>query len=94
MPARQQVALEPTLTEMFAQDLNDPAFTREMHILRQDVSIHTRSVTSNTAPRRFDVVSSGPTMRKLRVGVQTSTSRSKAPITRVASACAFPGEGT
>ena len=43
-----------------------------------------RPVTSNTAPRRFEAVSSGPNSRNV-LGLRRITSRSKAPSTRVAS---------
>ena len=59
------------------------------------LSIQTRSVTSNTASRRFEAVSSGPMMRKFRASAfRRTTSRRNAPITRVASALTPPGRGT
>ena len=49
--------------------------------------MNTRSVTSKTAPSRFDAVSSGPKTRKLRASALSfMTSRRNAPRTRVASA--------
>src|SRR5713226_10024662 len=57
-------------------------------------SIQTRSVTSKTASRRFEAVSSGPINLKLRVSAfSRMTSRRNCPIKRVASAsgAARPG---
>ena len=54
------------------------------------VPVKTRSVTSKTASRRFELVSSGPTIRKFR-GFSSMMSRRKPPAIRVASASSVPG---
>src|SRR3569832_2540432 len=55
-------------------------------------AFHAVPVTSNKAPRRLEVVSSGPITRKLRVArLHFITSRRKVPITRVDSARVDPG---
>jgi hypothetical protein len=54
---------------------------------------HTRSVTSSTAPRRLDTVSSGPMTRNVS-RFRATTSRSQPPITRVGSELDPPGRVT
>jgi hypothetical protein len=54
---------------------------------------HVRFVTSNTADRRFDAVSSGPNSRNVS-GLSLITSRTSSPRTRVASLVEPPGAGT
>ena len=59
------------------------------------VAVEQRSVFSNSAPQRFDAVSSGEKTRKFRLSrFFTITSRMKSPCTRVASASIAPGLGT
>ena len=52
-----------------------------------------RPVTSSTAPRRLDSVSSGPKTRKIS-GLRAMTSRRKPPSTRVASLLVRAGSAT
>ena len=63
VPAGQQVALEPALAQVLAEDLHHAAVGREVLVAGR-ISASRRSVTSNTAPRRLDAVSSGPKSRK------------------------------
>ena len=59
--AGEQVALEPALAEVLGQDLHHAAVGREVVVaVGRRSAIHARSVASNTAPSRFDAVSSGP----------------------------------
>ena len=69
MPPGQQIAFEPALAGMLAEDLHDPAVGREMVVVvgRASPRSQARSVTSNTAESRFDAVSSGPNRRKFAV---------------------------
>ena len=67
MPPGEQIAFEPALAEMLAQHLHHAPVGRDVIVVGQRCrAIQTRSVTSNTASSRFDAVSSGPMMRKLR----------------------------
>ena len=60
VPAGEQVALEPALAEVLAEHLHHPAVGREVVVSGRTSPCQARSVTSNTAPRRLDAVSSGP----------------------------------
>ena len=61
-----------------------PSGARWSSLSAASAASQARSVTSNTAPRRLEAVSSGPMMRKLS-GLRRITSRRKPPSTRVAS---------
>ena len=83
--AGEQVALQPALALVLGEHLHDPALRRLVLVGRAGSRpSNWRSVTSNTAPSRFDAVSSGPNMRKSR-GCGPMTSRRNVPSTRVAS---------
>ena len=64
MPAGQQVALEPALAEVLAEDLHHPAVRAEVVVGRPDARPPRPVGRLETAPRRFDAVSSGPKSRK------------------------------
>ena len=92
MPAGEQVALEPALAHVLAEHLHDaPVAGRGHRRSAAPLGQPRRSVTSNSAPRRLDAVSSGPKTRKLSAGCASMTSRRNAPSTRVASASSVPG---
>ena len=79
VPAGQQVALQPPLAEVLGE--RPPSRARRARGDRRSGSrrdSHARSVASNTAPRRLEAVSSGPTTRK-RSGLRRITSRSTCP---------------
>ena len=63
-----------------------PAVGPDVVVAGSISAVEQRSVTSNTAPQRFEVVSSGLKTRKLSVGLSCITSRMNWPCTRVASA--------
>jgi len=63
----QQVSLQPALTLMLAEHrVENLSGRREELVVLSHGEVHWRSVTSKTACRRFDTVSSGPKRRKLR----------------------------
>ena len=68
VPAGEQVAFEPALAQVLAEDLHHPAVGREVVVVGQDLApSQARSVTSKTRVQRFEAVSSGPKTRKLRL---------------------------
>ena len=66
VPPGQQIALQPAFALVLAEHLHDPAAGRQELVVRHVAASHWRLVTSNTASRPLDSVSSGPKMRKLR----------------------------
>ena len=68
VPSGEQIALQPALALVLAEHrVQHPSGGREeLVVLLLARASHWRLVTSKTAPRRFESVSSGPKMRKLR----------------------------
>jgi len=92
--ARQQVALQPSLTLVLAQHrVEHPAVRGQELVVLHDGGLHWRSVTSKRAPSRLDRVSSGPNTLKLRsCWFNFVTSRRNRPSTRVSWATTAPGK--
>jgi hypothetical protein len=88
--AGQQIAFEPAFAEVFGEHFHHPAVGRELVVAGSMSAIQALPVTSMTAPRRLEAVSSGPKRRKL-AGRLSHHLGEKAPITRVASARTLPG---
>ena len=65
MPSCQVVALEPAMAVVLAQHLHDAPVAETFSSSGDDVSANIRSETSNTAPSRLLLVSSGQNSRKL-----------------------------
>ena len=92
VPAGEQVALEPALAQVLARA--PPSRGRRARGGRRSAASrasHARSVTSKTAPSRFDAVSSGPKRRKSSRVARGSRRAGSAPSTRVASLERRPG---
>ena len=64
MTAGEQIALEPALAHVFAQDFHHAAGARQIFIDRKRFSFQVLPVPVITSCKRFDAVSSGPKTRK------------------------------
>ena len=64
VPPREQIAFEPAFAEMLAQHFHHSAVSAEVIVDVSGLPTKQRFSTSNTLPRRFELVSSGHKRRK------------------------------
>ena len=87
VPAGEQIAFEPALAHVLAEDFHDAAVGRDVVVDGNDFGGDSRLVTSNSGAQRLESVSSGETTRKFFASAFSfMTSRRKTPMTRVDSA--------
>ena len=92
VPAREEVALEPALALVLAEHFDDAAVGRRRSSVGTTSPSHCLFVTSNTAVRRLEAVSSGPKIRKFpRSALSLMTSRRNLPSVRASSFMMLPG---